>query len=56
MELVHGLVHQTSLKAIDLQSTVDDTSKRIKQMGLLSGLSVFMSAWGWLLMVKKASL
>ncbi len=49
--LVHGMVEQASSMALDLQSTVDETSEKIKQMSLVSGIGVVMGSWGWVVMV-----
>ena len=51
MDLVHGLVEQASASAMSLQTTVEETSEKIKRMGLLNGLGAFVSTWGWLFII-----
>ncbi|KAI9673053.1 MAG: hypothetical protein M1817_003217 [Caeruleum heppii] len=51
MYLTHDILDRMAASAHSLRTTVDETSEKVKQMGLLNGLGVFLGGWGWLLII-----
>lgn len=51
MSLARGVISQVFASTLNLQSTVDETSEKVKSMGAVHGLAGFIGSGSWILLI-----